>query len=311
MKFISAFFLLVLSALVVVGCSDDDNPSANNTYTITAVSGANGTISPAGSTTVAQGASLKYTMTPASGYHVDSVIVDGVKVDSTLTYTFVNVTADHVIGVTFAVGAAPTSYVGVMAGTGVSGTLTINVPAAKRPYTPTAAPGDTIVITASLKINGGGTVPLTGFLVTASGEIYLEGGGYVFVGVLADGSVTGTFTYSGGNGIFKCDEGDASSIKTYCGRYQDNSPGTEAGYFNMTISGSTIFVVIYPDDAGGSAFSTTGSINTSNVISIYNPEVPSMVIATGTLNTSTGAVSGTYLGGGGGTGGTWSGGYCN
>jgi hypothetical protein len=204
-----------------------------------------------------------------------------------------------------------TTYTGVMAGTGVSGTLTINIPTAKRAYTPSAAPGDTIEITASLKINGGATIPLTGHLVVATGEIHLEGGGYTFMGVLADGTVTGTFTYTGGNGIFRCDEGTASTITSYCGRYQDNSPGTEAGYFNMTISGSTIYVLVYPDDAGGAAFSTTGSINAENQISIYNPENIAIVIATGTLNPTAHTVSGSYLGGGGGTGGTWSGGLCN
>jgi hypothetical protein len=308
MKFISAFFLLVLSALVVAGCSDDSNPSSNNTYTITTVAGAHGTISPAGSTTVAQGSNLKYTMVPDSGYHVDSVIVDGVKVDSTLTYTFVNVTSDHIIGVTFAAGTQPMSYVGVMAGTGVSGTLTITVPVAKRAYAPSSAPGDTIEITATLKINGGATIPLTGHLVAATGEVHLEGGGYTFTGVLSGGTVTGTFTYSGGNGIFRCDEGTSATVKSFCGRYQDNSPGTEAGYFNMTVNGSVLYVVIYPDDGGGQAFSTTGSINSSNVISIYNPDLPSMVIATGALNPTANTVAGTYIGT---PGGTWSGGLCN
>jgi hypothetical protein len=204
-----------------------------------------------------------------------------------------------------------TTYTGVMAGTGVSGTLTINIPAAKRAYTPTAAPGDTIEITATLNINGGATVALTGYLVVATGEIHLEGGGYMFMGVLSDGTVTGTFTYTGGNGIFRCDEGTAATVKSYCGRYQDNSPGTEAGYFNMTISGTSIFVLIYPDDEGGDAFGTTGSIDAENVIMIYNPEVPSMVIATGALNPSTQTVAGSYIGGGGGTGGTWSGSLCD
>lgn len=204
-----------------------------------------------------------------------------------------------------------TTYTGVMAGTGVSGTLTINIPTAKRVYAPSAAPGDTIEITATLKLNGGATIPLTGHLVVETGEIHLEGGGYTFMGVLTGGTVTGTFTYTGGSGIFRCDEGTSATVKSYCGRYQDNSPGTEAGYFNMTISGTSIYVLIYPDDAGGEAFGTTGSIDGENVISIYNPEVPSMVIATGTLNPTANTVSGSYIGGGGGTGGTWSGSLCN
>ena len=98
------------------------------------------------------------------------------------------------------------------------------------------------------------------------------------------------------------------NVKTFCGRYQDNTPGTEAGAFNMTISGTAIYVIVYPDEAGGQSFSTTGSINTENVISIYNPENTAIVIATGTLNPTANTVSGQYYGE---PGGTWSGELCH
>jgi hypothetical protein len=217
--------------------------------------------------------------------------------------------SDHNLRAVFAAGSnPPTSYVGVMAGTGVSGTLTISVPTPKRAYAPSTAPGDTLVITGSLKINGGATITLAGFLVVATGEIYLTGGGYTFTGNLSGDTITGTFTYSGGNGIFRCDEGTSSSVKNFCGRYQENSPGTDGGYFNMTLSGTAIFVIVYPDNAGGAGFSTTGSISTSNVITIYDPENSALVIATGTYISSTETVSGNYFGD---PGGTWSGGLCN
>jgi hypothetical protein len=309
MRLIPWLLILALSAIIAVGCSNDDNPSANDTYTMTTLTGPNGTITPAGSTTVARGSNLLYTMHPDSGYHVDSVLVDGVLVDSTLTFTFVNIVADHLIRAVFAAGSnPPANYVGVMAGTGVSGTLSIHLPAFKRVFDPSAAPGDTLVITGSLDINGGATITLTGILVVATGELHLDGGGYSFTGALSGNTVTGTFTYTGGNGIFRCDEGTSSSVKSYCGRYQQNSPGTDGGYFNMTVSGSVIYVLVYPDDGSGSAFSTTGSINSFNVISIYDPANGSVVIASGTLNPTTHTVSGTYLGN---PGGTWSGGLCN
>jgi hypothetical protein len=309
MKLLPWFLILALSAITVVGCSDDDNPSGNDTFTMTAITGPHGTVTPAGSTTVASGSNLLYTMTPDSGYHVDSVLVDGGLVDSTLTFTFVNITADHVIRAVFAAGTnPPTSYVGVMAGTGVSGTLTISVPTAKRAYDPSTAPGDTLVIAGSLNINGGGIVALTGHLVVATGEIHLEGGGYMFMGTLAGGTITGSFTYAGGNGIFRCDEGTSSTVKNYCGRYQESSPGTDGGYFNMTLSGTAIFLIVYPDNPDDQGFSTTGWISTSNVITIYDPETGAIVIATGTLNSSTETVSGSYAGD---PGGTWSGGLCN
>jgi hypothetical protein len=308
MRLIPWLLILALSAVIAVGCSNDDNPSANDTYTMTTLTGPNGTITPAGSTTVARGSNLLYTMHPDSGYHVDSVLVDGVLVDSTLTFTFVNIVADHLIRAVFAAGSnPPVSYVGVMAGTGVSGTLSIHLPAFKRSLDASTAPGDTLVITGSLDINGGATITLTGFLVVATGELSLDGGGYTFTGVLSGGTVTGTFTYTGGNGIFRCDEGTSSSVKSYCGRYQETPPDPAGGYFNMTISGSVIYVLVYPDDSGGQAFSTTGSLSGSNVITIYHPENHDVVLATGTLNPTTHTVSGTANGGVS----TWSGGLCN
>ncbi|MBI4810333.1 MAG: hypothetical protein HY800_02600 [Ignavibacteriales bacterium] len=74
-----------------------------NAYTITATAGANGIISPSGAVSVNHDSNQAFTVTPNTGYHIDSVIVDGVKVDSTTSYTFFNVTANHTINATFAI----------------------------------------------------------------------------------------------------------------------------------------------------------------------------------------------------------------
>ena len=200
------------------------------------------------------------------------------------------------------------SYVGVIAGTGISGTLSVNIPTAKRSYGTSGITGDTVAVTATLKINGGATVPLAGYFIVSTGEIYFTGGGDVFSGYLDEGQISGNFTYPGGSGIFNCSEGTATNVKSYCGTYHDNAPGTGSGYFNVTINGSAIAVVVYPSDGGGQWFSTTGSINASNQISIYDPLNAGVVIATGTLNPATNTISGTYAGD---PGGTWSGGLCN
>jgi hypothetical protein len=73
------------------------------TYTINATAGSHGTISPAGAVLVTSGATQTFLVTPATGYHTDSVIVDGVRVDSTGSYTFRNVVANHTIRAAFAV----------------------------------------------------------------------------------------------------------------------------------------------------------------------------------------------------------------
>lgn len=72
------------------------------TNNITASAGANGSITPSGSIAVNYGADQTFTVIPASGYEVDTVLVDGV--NSSLTgnqHTFQSVTADHTIEVTF------------------------------------------------------------------------------------------------------------------------------------------------------------------------------------------------------------------
>gem|GEM_PF-1304539 len=74
-----------------------------NIRTITAVPVGWGAIYPSGSVLVNDGHDTTFTFTPSTGYHVDSVLVDGIRVDSTARYTFANVTANHSINVYFSV----------------------------------------------------------------------------------------------------------------------------------------------------------------------------------------------------------------
>lgn len=72
------------------------------TYTVTASAGAGGSISNAGSTQVAQGGSITFTVMPDSGFRVCEVLLDGSPVELTdgkLTLT--DVQADHIIEVRF------------------------------------------------------------------------------------------------------------------------------------------------------------------------------------------------------------------
>jgi adenylyl- and sulfurtransferase ThiI len=76
---------------------------AVDTYTITASSGANGSVTPPGVTTVDYNGSQAYTITPAANYHVADVLVDGSSVGAVASYTFNNVAANHTISATFAI----------------------------------------------------------------------------------------------------------------------------------------------------------------------------------------------------------------
>ncbi|MDR3218071.1 MAG: T9SS type A sorting domain-containing protein [Dysgonamonadaceae bacterium] len=80
------------------------NTQPQQTYTITASAGSNGSISPTGNISVSQGGSQTFTFTPNTGYEINQVLVDGVNNTSAVssgTYTFSNVTTSHTISVTF------------------------------------------------------------------------------------------------------------------------------------------------------------------------------------------------------------------
>ena len=69
---------------------------------ITVTDGANGSISPTGVSYVAKGGNLSYGVTPAAGYSIDQVQVDGQSVGAVSTYNFSAITSgSHTIGATF------------------------------------------------------------------------------------------------------------------------------------------------------------------------------------------------------------------
>ncbi|GHT39447.1 hypothetical protein AGMMS49965_05470 [Bacteroidia bacterium] len=77
---------------------------AAQTCTITASAGNGGNISPSGNVNISEGGSQTFHFTPATGYEIDQVFVDGVNNASAAangTYPFANVTANHTIAVTF------------------------------------------------------------------------------------------------------------------------------------------------------------------------------------------------------------------
>ena len=119
--------LVILSALLITGCL----PTAPITYTITATSGANGSIDPTGVITVTEGEDQIFTITPDTDYQVADVLVDSVSVGAVEEYTFMNLDEDHTISATFeaiivvpvnAITVTPTTIT-LIAG-GATGTVT-------------------------------------------------------------------------------------------------------------------------------------------------------------------------------------------
>jgi beta-glucanase (GH16 family) len=97
--------VLLLCVALSLACGGSQAPAAAAQaavlFTLTASAGANGSISPSGGVSVAQGGSQTFSMVPASGYAVSGVTVDGTSVGALGSYTFTNVQADHSISAAF------------------------------------------------------------------------------------------------------------------------------------------------------------------------------------------------------------------
>lgn len=94
---------------------------APDSYSITALVSAGGSITPAGVTTAYYGDSLTYTISANAGYRLDYVLVDGVYQGKITTYTFSGISAPHTIVANFL--PVNTFYVS-LAGNDLTGTGT-------------------------------------------------------------------------------------------------------------------------------------------------------------------------------------------
>ncbi len=73
------------------------------THTITAEKSGSGTITPEGVTTILEGSSKTFSITPAESHHIASVVVDGIDVGPVGVYTFESISENHAIAATFAI----------------------------------------------------------------------------------------------------------------------------------------------------------------------------------------------------------------
>jgi PKD repeat protein len=148
---------------------------ANATYTVTASSGANGAVTPAGITTVNYGDTPTFNITPNVGYHVSGVLANGTSVGTGTSYTFPAVTGNKTISATFAINT----------------------------YTITASPGANGVITPAgiTTVNHGDTptfniTPDSGYYVTnviVNGTSVGSGQIYTFPSVTRNTTISATF----------------------------------------------------------------------------------------------------------------------
>src|SRR2546422_6200593 len=117
------------------GTANFDTSSSNiitqvirpDSFTIIATAGLNGLLAPSGAVLVARGSTQQFTITPNLGYHLDSLLVDGSRVDSTTSYTFFAIAANHRIRAVFAINTYTITATGGPNGTVTpSGTLIVD-----------------------------------------------------------------------------------------------------------------------------------------------------------------------------------------
>lgn len=137
---------------------------AIDTFTITATSDSNGSITPSGAATVNYGTTKIYTLTPKDGYHILSVTVDGTAVSVTDgTYTFADIDKDHSIAVTFSINTySIIASAGANGTISPSGTSTVDSGTSK---TFTITPGE-IYHVADVKVDGSSVGAVTSYQFT-------------------------------------------------------------------------------------------------------------------------------------------------
>ncbi len=182
---------------------------AIDTFTITATSGSNGSVEPAGVTTVAYDGGQAYTITPGAGFHVGDVLVDGTSVGAVTTYTFSGVRSSRTIEASFAADPTP-------------------------PTITTAAIGD---ITATTASSGGNATSDGSSAITARGVCWsVTANPTTADSRTSDGSGTGVFA----SAITGLAPGTAYHVRAYATNSAGTAYGEDLAFVTMenpTISG--------------------------------------------------------------------------
>ena len=184
----------------VIVTTDNDTPQPTQyTVTLSSANATMGTVSPAGATTVDEGASFSATATANDGYHFISwTDAAGAVVSTANPYTF-TVTADVALTATFEANSTPTYYtVTVSSANTTMGTVSCTPSGsveAGTSVTATATPANNHIFTG---------------WVDANGDTVSRANPYTFT-VTADVTLVGTFRYDG-VGI---DEAEVSNVSLF------------------------------------------------------------------------------------------------
>jgi len=200
-------------------------------YTITASAGTGGAISPSGSVSVASGGSQTFTITPASGYQVAAVTVDGASLGAVTTCTLNSVAANHTVSATFT--AAPVNYT-ITASAGTGGSIS---PSGSSSVSSGASKSFTITPSTGYSITG----------VTVDGASVGAVSSYTFSSIAANHTIQASFAAaSSGTGsssvVFATNAAGPQYVSSSTGvTYQadTNFSGGGVGSTTATISGTS------------------------------------------------------------------------
>ena len=196
-------------------------------YTINSTAGANGSITPGGAVKVAKGDNQTFTISPSSGYVIDTLKVDGSEVTATTSYTFSDVNTDHTIEVTFK-----------------QESQTPDVPGVTAPSI-TTQPGNATVKNTYQIIDGANS----SWTHDSDGNITIRGNGDFskFTGVKVDGNLIDKSNYTAKEG---------STIITL-----------KASYLNTLSTGTHTVEILWTDGSASTTFTTkanTSDISNNN-----------------------------------------------
>jgi hypothetical protein len=238
----------------------EPQPGPPKPFTITAISGANGSMTPSGAVPVNEGDAQVFTITPAGGYKINDVIVDGNSVLDRLTgnsYTFENTAANHAIFVFF----APADGDGHRGGgkflapieAPVSGSIPISTRAElEKIGADSESMGKSYHLSADIDLSDAEWTPLGYNPADESADIFygtFDGQGHVIRGL----TITGNYRYAGLFGYVGYVDGDSGAVKNV---------GFEGTNINVNAQSSTEAGSIAGRSAGGGI---ANCYNTGNI----------------------------------------------
>jgi hypothetical protein len=195
----------------------------------------------------------------------------------------------------------PTLFTGTFVGATEGGLMTMYIELPQAELAPslagrTAEPGAPAFGVLSPDV--GGTINLSGTYNQETDSLRLSGSGYTVMGHYDPAGpvpgIIGPYTGPGGAGFFGCAVGGSNAVQVYCGMYTDLL-ATKSDRWNLAIIGGAVRgLAYYGVDVLNFEGTATGTGNTRTIAIQQDLGGGAVLIADGTLNTTTGDVGGDW-----------------